>query len=113
MRPESRALLYDINAAITLIFEFTGPMDWPEYQRDSKTQSAVERQFVTIGEAVRRLALADAETSAGIPHQRTIISFRNVLVHAYDRVEDEVVWGVIQRNLPELRERVQVLLAQG
>ena len=41
---------------------------------------------------------------------RRIINFRNILVHGYATVSDEVVWGVLEQNLPTLRQKVAALL---
>ena len=45
-----------------------------------------------------------------IPGHRDIINFRHVLVHGYDKVEDEVVWGIIRAKVPELRQTLDMLL---
>jgi uncharacterized protein with HEPN domain len=38
---------------------------------------------------------------------------RNVIVHQYFGIDREIVWGVIERDLPELKRRVQGLLRSG
>ena len=45
-----------------------------------------------------------------IRNHRQIISFRNILAHCYDTVEDRIVWGIIARSLPELIEDLDKLL---
>jgi uncharacterized protein with HEPN domain len=42
--------------------------------------------------------------AARITHLKRIISFRNVLIHGYDAIDDEVVWDVIETHLPLLRQ---------
>jgi uncharacterized protein with HEPN domain len=37
---------------------------------------------------------------------------RNILVHEYFKVDTEVVWAAVQRNLPGLKSGVQQILAQ-
>lgn len=37
--------------------------------------------------------------------------FRNILIHAYATIDDRIVWGLIERKLPQLRVEVKNLLA--
>jgi uncharacterized protein with HEPN domain len=69
-------------------------------------QDAIIRQFMVMGEAARRVS---EETRAAFPQVpwRSIMTFRNRLVHGYDEVEVERVWEIIgtalKHALPELR----------
>ena len=49
-----------------------------------------------------QLNRAFPEIAQRIADRRAIISFRNILLHGYDRVEDDVVWGIVQAHLPRL-----------
>ena len=40
------------------------------------------------------------------------MAFRNRLIHGYASVADEVVWGVVERNLEILHREVVALLAE-
>jgi uncharacterized protein with HEPN domain len=66
-------------------------------------RAAVEREFITIGEALNNLSRVDSDLFACIDQAERIISFRNKLTHEYDRVDDALVWGVIQKSLFPLR----------
>jgi uncharacterized protein with HEPN domain len=46
-------------------------------------RSAVEREFITIGEALKVLSFRDPQLFAAIPEGRQIIDFRNLLTHEY------------------------------
>ena len=107
---ESKTLLHDMHRACDLILEFTAGKDYFAYKADAYCRSAVERQFQVIGEALNRLMKQCPDVAAEIPSRRTIINFRNILVHGYDKVENEVVWGIIKAHLPALREAVVRLL---
>ena len=113
MRLESKKLLEDIRQAAALILDFTEGKMLNDYSDDSMLHSAVERKFEIIGEALNRLAKTDSDTAAKITHLERIISFRNVLVHGYDIVEDPIVWDVMVNDLPGLYEQVNNLLAEG
>ncbi|NLF38863.1 DUF86 domain-containing protein [bacterium] len=47
-----------------------------------------------------------------IQHHRDIISFRNILIHGYDAVDDRIVWGIVQEELHTLVQDVEQLLQQ-
>jgi uncharacterized protein with HEPN domain len=42
---------------------------------------------------------------------RKIIGFRNVLVHGYEMIDDQIVWQTFQQHLPILKHQVENLLA--
>jgi uncharacterized protein with HEPN domain len=74
-------------------------------------RAAVERWFIVIGEALGRLERIDPEVAHQITDYRKIIGFRNVLVHGYDAIDDQIVWQTIQQYLPVLKGEVDQLLA--
>ena len=70
----------------------------------------MERQFEIMGEALSRLARHDPALVERIKDHRKIIAFRNILVHAYATVDDRIVWGVVEGDLPALRASLTELL---
>jgi uncharacterized protein with HEPN domain len=75
-------------------------------------QSAVERQFEIIGEALRQAADIDPELEKKISGTRRIIDFRNRLIHGYSGISTQVVWGIIEAHLPRLLSEVQELMEE-
>ena len=73
-------------------------------------RSGIERQFEIIGEALNRLSRFDGGTASKITHCKRIISFRNILIHVYDLVDHNVVWDVVQKDLPTLFSEVEEAL---
>lgn len=101
--------LSDINYAIELIEEFVSQTaNFSEYVKDHKTQSAVERQLGIIGEAVNKFKIIHPEIS--MKYTKEIIGFRNRLIHAYDAIDNAIVWAVIKRHLPPLKNEVGDLM---
>lgn len=45
-----------------------------------------------------------------ISNSRKIVDVRNRIIHGYDSVSDEVIWGIVIRNLPVLQKEVEELL---
>ena len=70
----------------------------------------MERQFEIIGEALNQALHRDPSLAARISDAGQIIAFRNRLIHAYASIADEVVWGVLETNLPTLQHQVDALL---
>lgn len=113
MQLEVKSLLYDMRQSCDLILNFTRGKGFSDYAEDAACRSAVERQFIIIGEAMNRMCKTFPDIAARIPHHRTIINFRNILVHGYDRVEDEVVWGIVKSHLPEFQKALNMLFGEG
>ena len=63
-------------------------------------QRAIERDLEIIGEAVRKIL--EIEPNISISSAKNIIGLRNLISHAYDSVESELLWGIIQHNIPQL-----------
>lgn len=103
--------LQDILEQVCEIGEFIGGMTFEDYLADRKTQAAVERKFEIAGEALNRIFSRDAGLLEQIRDYRSIISFRNILAHGYDSVDDQVVWGIIENDLGNLMIDVKRLLA--
>lgn len=110
MQPEYRKYLYDIQEACRKLEGFTKGRLLNDYLTDEMLQSAVERQFEIIGEALGRLHKADSTLASNIPDARRIIAFRNILIHGYATIRHETVWGVVQTDLPILSSYVKGLL---
>ena len=106
MTEKSKKYLSDVLMAITLIREFTIDIsDFTIYDKDRKTQSAVERQLVIIGEALNKLRWI--ESGIVIENDKQIIGFRNRLVHAYDSIDNSIVWAIINRHLENLKTEIE------
>jgi len=109
MTERSIKYLSDILSAIDLINDFVaGVNDYTDYDRDRKTQSAVERQLVIIGEALNKFRKEEPEVE--IKNDKQIVNFRNRLVHAYDQIDNSIVWAILKRHLAPLREEVTKLI---
>lgn len=112
MKDETRAHLYDIRESARAIVSFVAGKTAGQYSADELVRSAVERKFQIIGEALVRLRDSDSDTLDHIRDRRDIISFRNILVHGYDSIDDTIVWGIIEEDLPRLLADVGELLSR-
>jgi uncharacterized protein with HEPN domain len=76
----------------------------------SHWQDAVIRQLEIIGEATKRLSSDLRSQYTEIPWRR-IAGLRDVLIHQYMGVDLEAVWGITQKDLPVLKNRIKLILA--
>ena len=101
--------LFDIQYAISLIEDFVQPMnDFNDYLSDVKTQSAVERQLVIIGEIVNKIKNECPEIT--LNNTKQIVNFRNRLIHSYDNIDASIVWTIVKNYLNVLKQEVESLL---
>lgn len=70
----------------------------------------MEREFEIVGEAIAQLTKVDTAVADRISDRRRIVAFRNILVHGYADVDDQLVWDVITTKLSTLQEEVNALL---
>lgn len=102
MRPEVAKLLFDARAACGAIATFTTEVDFQGYAASPLLQSAVERQFEIVGEALGRAVRIDPSLEGVIPEIHRIVGLRNRLIHGYDSVDDQLIWDLVQNKLPLL-----------
>ncbi len=107
---EAEKYLWDARRAAERIARFTSGRDFDDYLGDEMLRSAVERQFEIVGEAFAGLRRVDPVLAARVPDLARIVAFRNVLIHGYATVDDQLVWGVVERDLPRLISVLSALL---
>jgi uncharacterized protein with HEPN domain len=110
MDREIKSWLYDIYKSIEEIEQFLpeGKRVYEEYKNDLKTKRAVERNLEIIGEATNRIKGKDE--SFQITNSRKIINLRNRIIHGYDNVSDELIWGILINDLPRLKSEISKYL---
>jgi uncharacterized protein with HEPN domain len=111
-QPEVRKHLFDIAEACALIERFTAGRTFEDYEGDPLLRSGVERQFEIVGEALSRMLQLSPDLLPRVTDARRIVAFRNRLIHGYASVSNEVVWGVVEGNLPVLQREIQALLEE-
>ncbi len=103
MRPEDRdaALLWDMREAAHAISTFMQGVNFARFEDDKMVRSAVERQFLIIGEAARQISPEFREQHPEVPW-RGVVGLRNVLAHDYGEVLVERLWLYATQRIPEL-----------
>ena len=110
MARDPKAYLWDAKTAADAIADFVSGRTFEQYKSDLLLRSAVERQFEIVGEALNQLSRVAPGLAAQVPDIGRIIAFRNILIHGYATVDDEIVWRATGENLPGLRAKLESLL---
>lgn len=111
MMLEEKKLLIDIMQAILSVDEhLERHRNFSEYRANKTKRRAVERELEIIGEAVNKLLKINP--SIKISYARMIVDLRNKVIHAYDNVNDTIIWNVVVNHLPVLQVEVDKLLLE-
>ncbi|AWA30942.1 antitoxin [Flavobacterium magnum] len=111
MDNDIKTWLFDILNSINEIDFYIGqPRIFQNYENDMRTKRAVERNIEIIGEAMSRILKRSDQIK--ITDSRKIVDVRNRIIHGYDSVSDDVVWGIVIKQLPVLKTEVEKLLAE-
>jgi len=102
--------LYDIKIAVEEIDSFfeTETRDFENYKGNSLLKRAIERNLEIIGEAMNRILKEDPDFY--LENAKRIIGLRNQIIHGYDTVSDESIWGIITNHLPKLKTEINSLI---
>ena len=110
MTRDVSAYLQDVLEACTAIEDVMSGVSVEEYRTKRAVRSAVEREFIIIGEALRRVSALDERLFRSISNSRAIVDFRNMLAHNYGAVDDDAVFGLVYSDLIVLKAEVCELL---
>lgn len=108
---EIKSWLYDILQSIIEIESyFDDNYTFEMYVNDIKTKRAVERDLEIIGEAVNRILKKEPDFAITDAYQ--IIGTRNRIIHGYDVISNELIWSILQVNIPKLKIEVSEFLGE-
>jgi uncharacterized protein with HEPN domain len=108
---ELSAYLYDIIEDCDAIEDVIAGVTLEGCRAKRSVRSSVEREFVIIGEALRRIGMLDSCLFVKISNSRSIVNFRNLHTHNYGAVNDGAVYGLIYSNLIVFRAENAELLS--
>jgi len=113
MAPErdDRLYLVDIRDAADRILRYTAA-GREAFFADPMIQDAVIRNLEVMGEAVRRVSADIRSAHPEIPWKQ-IAGTRDRVIHGYFTVDLEIVWEIVETELPSLRPRLAALLSDA
>lgn len=80
------------------------------FEKDIMRRCVVERKTEIMGEAINRIRKKDP--SFEIPNAKEVINTRNRIIHGYDSVETEFLWGLVVRHIPELKKDIEQIIGE-
>lgn len=86
------------------------PNRYDLFEKDIMRRCVVERKTEIMGEAINRIRKKDPTFE--IPNAKEVINTRNRIIHGYDSVETEFLWGLVIRHIPALKKDIERILAE-
>lgn len=102
--------LEDILFAINEIESFVGqyPRRYDVFCNAPILIRAVQMNIAIIGEATNRVLKIKEDIS--ITNARKIVNTRNYVIHGYDSLRNEILWAIVIKDLPLLKEEIKALI---
>jgi uncharacterized protein with HEPN domain len=95
--------------SLNAIEKYSKDLSKEKLKKDRLKQSAIIRELEIIGEAAKNLPIPFKEENSEIEWKK-ISGMRDKLIHNYFGVDLEIVWDVIESDLPVLKERLEKIL---
>jgi uncharacterized protein with HEPN domain len=113
MMRDITAYLCDIIDACDSIASILTGITIEAYVETREKRSAVEREFIVIGEAASMLAKFWPDRFRRLSDGRKAIGFRNILTHNYASVDYETVYETALQDVPKLRRECVEILSES
>lgn len=104
-------LLGEILEAINLLRDYTEGLDFGAFAANIEKQDSVIRRLEIIGEAVKGIPDHIRARHSAVPW-RDIAGARDILIHEYFRVDLEMAWDMVRKDLPLLESEVRSILQE-
>jgi len=111
MKRTYKDYILDVLSSIQEIGEFTKDMNFEEFIKDRKTVNAVIRSLEVMGEAVKKIPVEIRDRYPEIPW-KYIAGMRDKLIHEYHGVDLEIVWEVVKKEVPPLKQLFEKILTE-
>ena len=112
MKRTYKDYILDILISIREIEDFIADMNFEEFVKDRKTVNAVIRSLEVMGEAVKKIPPEIRDRHPEIPWKYIIAAMRDKLIHEYHGVDLEIVWEVIEKEIPPLKPKFEKILEE-
>lgn len=87
------------------------PKRFNDFTKDRVLKKAILMNILIIGEAVNRILKVKPDIE--ITSARKIVNTRNYVIHGYDSLQDDIIWSIVIKHLPILKQDVVKLLDSG
>ncbi|MDP4039090.1 MAG: DUF86 domain-containing protein [Candidatus Pacearchaeota archaeon] len=112
MKKDSLIFINHILESINLIDCFSKGLTKEKLSNNKLKQSAIIRQIEIIGEATKNLPKEFIEKYKEVPW-KDIIGMRDKIVHQYFDIDINIIWNVLEINLPDLKKKIKIILKEN
>ncbi|MGB7991747.1 MAG: DUF86 domain-containing protein [Candidatus Methylophosphatis roskildensis] len=108
MSRDWRMYLRDMRNFCDRIVSYSDGLAREAFERHDLTYDAIVRNIELLGEAARRIPQDVRDRASGIEWQK-IIALRNILIHGYFGIDDDILWDVVTNRIKPLRLALETL----
>lgn len=112
MKKDYSLYLQHIIESIGNIENYISKLSKLDFLKNREKQDAVIRKIEVIGEAVKNIPLSFRGKYPEIPWSKATAA-RDKMIHAYFDVNLDIVWDIVKKDLPKLKEQIKEILKQG
>lgn len=107
-----RKYLSDILSSIMEIESFMvdRPKEYATFCNDTLFRRGIERNIEIMGEAMNQVLKINPDIQ--ITSARKVVDTRNFVIHAYDSLNPDILWGIVVNHMPLLKSEVEILLSE-
>ena len=106
-----KAYLKDILDAIRKIENYTKAISFDDFVMDELIQDGVVGNLEVIGEAVKNIPEGIKDKKPEVEWKK-IAGLRDILIHDYFGIDEDIVWDAVKNKLPELKEKIIEILSE-
>jgi uncharacterized protein with HEPN domain len=111
MARKQEQYLSDIDEAMADARSFAEGKDVEDFVEDRQLRYAIERALEIVGEATSNLSDEVKGRAPDVPWSE-MRGLRNIVAHAYHRVDPARIWQVVTRDVPRAHEKIRDLLEE-
>ena len=101
-----RLFINDMLECIERIEKYVSGLSYDDFIKDDKTKDAVVRNLEIIGEAANQIPVDIRKRYKDIPWAQ-IVGLRHRLIHGYFVIDYDIVWNIIDKEIPDLKIRMK------
>jgi uncharacterized protein with HEPN domain len=109
MSKDSKILIAHILESIALIEKYSADKSFDDFINSQQLQDSIAHRLQIIGEAIKNID-DDLKTRHPEIPWRQIAGMRDIIVHEYFGIDNELTWSVITNDLPTLKNQIDKLL---
>jgi uncharacterized protein with HEPN domain len=111
LSPDWQIYVSDMLERCERILAYCAELSRAEFGERGLVYDATVRNIELLGEAARHIPEQERTLASGIDW-RSIIAMRNILVHGYLGIDDDILWDVIRHRVPELQRELREFRAR-